>query len=218
VVAGLDEVRAEVSARLSAALVLIVTAVVLISTRHRSVVHSDGGAVADRDPRSSPGSIVDSILPLEEALRRFRVGLNSPAALDGPRTRNELFRKFVAGVRRKNRASLDSLAITRAEYAWLVFPELRISKPPYRQPPDIAWILADAASSGGLTKLLNRVDRFRIERYRCPGQWEEEGRLRVWRGCTVQVRDTAGVREIQLFGPIVERDGRFKFGGFSNDF
>lgn len=213
-VARLDQVRAELivgtAARVGAALLLGV----LVSCDRPD---SSQGSGAIPSVGATPGRIVDSLLPPEEALRRFRVGLDTPTALDGPRSRDELVRRFVRAVQNKDRTALDSLLVTRAEYAFLVFPELRISRPPYDQPPEIAWILTGAATNSGLSKLLGRADRYQFGEYRCGGSPRAEGQLRVWSDCTVDVSADGERRPARLFGAVIERDGRYKFAGFAND-
>jgi hypothetical protein len=214
VVAGLDQVRAELSARGAGRVGAALLVVVVLSCDRPA---SSQGSGAIQSAGATPGRVVDSLLPPEEALRRFRVGLDTPAALDGPRSRDELVRRFVLAVQNKDRAALDSLLVTRAEYAYLVFPELRISRPPYDQPPEIAWILTSAATNSGLSKLLGRTDRFQFGEYRCGGSSQAEGQLRVWSDCMVDLSVDGERRAARLFGAIIERDGRYKFAGFAND-
>ena len=215
-VAGMDRLRTEMNRRRST-LFGLATIVALVSC-DRSAVDRDGGAVASSADTATTRGVVDSALPPGEALHRFRSGLDSPRTMSGPRTRDQLFHAFVTGFRRKDRGALEQLALTRAEFAFLVFPELRISRPPYNQPPDVEWMLSQAASGGGLTKLLNRADQLELQSYECPSKPEREGPLTLWRQCLIRVRDAGEVRQLQLFGTIVERDGRFKFSGFRNDF
>jgi len=176
------------------------------------------GAPKSDAPERPPGYIIDSILPPGEALRRFRAGLDSPTTLAGPRSRDSLVRAFFRGVAARNRPALDSLAMTRAEFAWLVFPQSRWSKPPYNQPPDIAWMLFRANSESGLTKLVNRAERFELLSYSCPDTSEHDGALELWPKCVVHLKDQGQPRDLHLFGTIVALDGRFKFAGFDNDF
>jgi ketosteroid isomerase-like protein len=197
-----------------------VTWAALLSACDRPASANERGALrADSyDPRKRPGYIVDSIFAPEEALRRFRIGLDSVASLDGPTRRDELVQRFFAALRRKDRAALSALAIDRAEFAYLVFPQSRWSRAPYRQPPDVAWMLFQAKSEGSLTKLLGRADRFELAGYRCRDT-ETDGPMRLWAGCVVRVRETGGgrARDLRLFGTIIERDGHYKFAGFAND-
>jgi hypothetical protein len=163
------------------------------------------------------GHVVDSILPPGEALRRFRAGLDAPARLDGPARRDELVDRFLVAVRRNDAAALQRLVLNRAEFAYLVFPELKVSRPPYNQPPEIAWMMYDANSSGRIGRLLDRAAAFELLGYRCPPRANVEGRLTVWPGCVVRVRDAGRLRELRLFGAIVEREGHFKLAGFATD-
>ena len=78
-------------------------------------------------------------------------------------------------------------------------------------------MLTSSATSGGMTKLLGRADRFEFQGYQCPDSVHHEGRLRVWSQCTVSVRVAGQKVETRLFGAIIERDGHYKFAGFAND-
>jgi hypothetical protein len=117
--------RATAAARIRA-----IAAALLVVACDRPAVDRDDGAVSSPDPRPRAGYVVDSILPPEEALRRFRAGMDAPRALDGPRTRDELVRRFISAVHTRNAAALRALAITRAEFGYLVYPESKLSRPP----------------------------------------------------------------------------------------
>jgi hypothetical protein len=76
-------------------------------------------------------------------------------------------------------------------------------------------------SQRGLSRLLVRVapNQVRISNLQCLVDADREGRNRYWRNCTVNLRDSTGAsRRLQLFGQIVERDGRMKFLSYSTDF
>src|SRR6185503_20163338 len=109
-----------------------------------------------------------------------------------------------------------SLALSRAEFAYLVFPDSKWSKPPYNQPPDIEWLLLSANSGGGLTRLLRRSGNFELLGYSCRQPAEMDGAVKYWPGCLVRLRDGGRVREMKLFGSIVELDGRYKFRDYNN--
>ena len=143
--------------------------------------------------------------------------IDSPSTFSGARSRDELLRRFIAGVRRKDRHALASLAVNRAEFAYLVYPGSRMSRPPYNQPPDIEWMLLRANSDGGLTKLLARADQLRPLGYHCTSKSERDGAVTVWSGCLVRVRGDTGVRELRLFGSVVEYHGRYKFTSYGSD-
>ncbi|MEX2178471.1 MAG: hypothetical protein WD801_07155 [Gemmatimonadaceae bacterium] len=170
------------------------------------------------DPRNQPGYIVDSIHPPEVALARFRERLARPAMLDGARSRDELLNRFMVAVRDTNRASLMALTINRAEFAYLIFPESRLYAAPYRHPPEIAWMMLRTGTSNGLRRLMARAaGGLEPLSYRCPAPAEVEGALRVTSKCVVRIREGGAEREVQLFGRIVERDGRWKFIALDGD-
>lgn len=212
-VPGLDQIRSQVVPRRALALAMAALCVAC----DRPAAANDGGTVASAASRP-PGYIVDSIHPPETTLRRFRAGLEEPHQLDGPRTRDELVRRFVAAVHARNAQALRALTISRAEFAYLVYPESRLSKPPYRQPPEITWFLLEAGTGAAVQKLVTRgADRFQLLGYRCPALPEPEGALRIWTDCMVEAREGDSNRELRLFGRIVERNGRFKFVGLQGD-
>lgn len=164
-----------------------------------------------------PGYVVDSVLPPGEALRRFRLGVAAVDRLDGPASRDDLLDKFMSALAANDSAAMAGLVVNRAEFAWLIYPASRLSRPPYRQPPEIAWLTLRAASDGGLRRLLARAPELRPQGYRCPDTAVSEGMLHITTGCMVRVRDAERTRELRLFGRIVELDGRWKFVGLDGD-
>ena len=182
-------------------------------------------AAASRDTSAvhPAAAIVDSARPIEEELRRFREGLPPTAALQGGAgSRDALIREFMTAVNRADTAALRRLALTRAEYAWLVYPESPLAGPPYNQPPGLAWMLLQQASNTGATRLLQPAPGgrgWRLLGSRCPDAPVREGANRLWRRCEVHVvRPDGDTVWARLFGVIVQRDGRFKFVGYDNDF
>jgi hypothetical protein len=183
----------------------------------------DSIALARQDSinRAQPGYIVDSILPIEEALRRFRAGLGAPARElgGGAPSRDALIHAFAQALGSRDTVALKSLLLTRAEFAWLLYPESPYTAPPYRQAPDIVWLQLTMSGSTGFTRLVQRMGgrtlAFRTSQ--CPDAPVQMGANRLWRNCTVRL-DSAGVRrDMRLFGPIIERNGRFKFVNLAND-
>jgi hypothetical protein len=198
-------------------LAIIVVAIALLSNCDRPASSSERGAVR-RSETTRTGAIIDSALPPGESMRRFRVGLDSPAHFDGPSSRDALVQRFFAALRRGDRAALRMLAMNRAEFAYLVFPRSRWSKPPYNQPPDIEWLLLSNNSESGLTRLTRRAGNFTLLSYTCRQPAEMDGPVKFWPGCLVRLRENGQVREMKLFGSIMELDGRFKLRDFNNDF
>ena len=177
--------------------------------------------IAGRPPRERPGYIIDSIVPIDEALGRFRVGLAPVSALEGGvRSRDGLVRAFAQAVERRDRASLRRMVLSRAEFAYLVYPSSPYTRPPYRQQPEVAWLLHHEPSAVGLARLTARLGGRPLgyRGYTCDAEPIVEGANRLWRGCRVSIRRPDGRTEVsRLFGVILERGGRFKFASYAND-
>ena len=113
-----------------------------------TAVRADSTARAKQDSinRAQPGYIVDSILPVEEELRRFRADLpDAPTRLvGGTDNRDALVAAFLHAVQARDSAALARLALTRAEFAYLVYPSSPYTVTPYRQAPWLA-VRADFA-------------------------------------------------------------------------
>ena len=216
-VGRLDQVRSAIVRVPATRRFLAALVAAAIAGCDRPSVEADGRAAASPDPRNTPGYIVDSIHPPEEALRRFRGALQPVSTLDGPTSRDALVQRFIQAVEASDAVALRKLAVDRSEFAYLVYPESKLSKPPYRQPPDLAWRLLESGTASGINKLVGRGRALRLLGYRCPSDATREGALAITSGCVVRVRDANGSRDVRLFGRILERDGRYKFAGFASD-
>ena len=173
--------------------------------------------------RAKPGYIVDSILPMDEQLRRFRNGLEeTPRALNGiARSKDQLVRTFVRALESSDTVSLARLALTRAEFAYLVFPESPQSAPPYAQAPDLVWLRHSFGSATGLERLLNRLGGkpLGFRSLSCAESPALEGMNRIWPDCTIRFSPPGGsTQTLQLFASIIEREGRFKILSYANAF
>lgn len=174
----------------------------------------------DAAPAIVAAGVVDSILPLEEELRRFQAGLARPRGLSGgAASREALVRRFVEHLARRDTSGLAALLLTRAEFAHLVYPGSSYTRPPYRTPPDIVWMQLVAGSSKGLSRLLREDVQVRsYVGHRCADEAMDDGEARLWRQCRVRVAMAGGdTVEARLFGVIVEHDGQYKFASYDGD-
>lgn len=231
-VAGVDDLRAQLTQHrcirplVAAGLVLAVTfgcaRYDANATTDSALADSVARARSDSVTRAQPGYVIDSIFPIEEEIRRFNAELVRPDSLiGGARSRAELVRRFEKALARQDTAGLLELIVSRAEFGYFVFPESPYARPPYKTKPAIVWMQLLSDSERGLSRLLERVahEQIRISGLQCLAEAEREGRNRYWRHCTVNLRDSTGAsRRLQLFGQIVERDGRMKFLSYSTDF
>jgi hypothetical protein len=172
---------------------------------------------------ASYAGVVDSAVPREEALRRFRSGLPEPRGLGegAMATRDALVAEYVRAVETGDSARARDLVLTRAEFGWLYYPTAPQGLPPYDLSPSLFWFLTEGATAKGLRRLLDeRGGRaFGYAGYRCDPAPSREGANTLWGPCLVQrVAATGDTVEERLFGLIVERGGRFKFVSLANAF
>jgi hypothetical protein len=181
------------------------------------------GVTSEPYPRESPPTHVDSIFPVEEALRRFRAAVGpEPAGLEGGATsRHALMDRFAQALAARDTAAFAGMVMSAAEFGWLYYPHTRYTSRPYQQAPDLVWLQIQNGSSRGLGRLLSRLGgtRLHVHDLQCPPEPLVEGPNRIWERCTVRGGSAGGETiEMRLFGSILERDGVFKFVSYTNDF
>src|SRR5688572_26727647 len=96
------------------------------ATASADTVRADSIARARQDSinRAQPGYIVDSILPVEEELRRFREavgGAGVTTLANGSPSRDALVRRLVQAVAKQDSADLRAMSVTAREFADLVY-------------------------------------------------------------------------------------------------
>jgi hypothetical protein len=166
------------------------------------------------------GGTVDSILPIDEQLRRFREGMQPVDTLRHASPSQEaLVRRFLVALTRRDTAALNALVIDRAEFAYLYYPGSALSLPPYEAPPQLLWGQILASSNEGVAKALTRVGGagISLETIRCPAPPVAEGGNRLHQNCEIHIRIGDRPPETgRWFGTIVEREGRYKLLGLAN--
>lgn len=208
-------------ARSCIALAAIAATAACSATPETRADSSAASAPAVHVTQQPPGHVVDSILPVEEELRRFREGLVQPTTFEGGApSRESLVRRFVDQLAARDTAGLQAMVLTRAEFAWFVYPGSSYTRPPYRTPPGLVWMQLEGSGTKGLGRLLR--ERFTVKDHvdhSCNATPIVEGEAKLWRGCTARVTLASGdTVSGRLFGVIVEHGGRFKFASYDNDF
>jgi hypothetical protein len=162
---------------------------------------------------------VDSAIPIEEALLRFRRDLPKATRLTGGyRTREELVRAFVRAVEAQDTAALRHMVLRKDEFAWLYYPSSPLARPPYELSPALMWFQLQGESERGASRLLaERAGRpLGYSGHTC-GPARAQGDIRLYPNCEIRrlvsPRDTAAER---LFGLIIEYRGLHKFVGYAN--
>ncbi|MGI9139653.1 MAG: hypothetical protein ACR2GJ_00890 [Gemmatimonadaceae bacterium] len=177
---------------------------------------------ADLQADSAPTGYVDSIIPMDEAVRRFREGLPESARLEGgASSRDSLVRVFMRALHANDSSAVRRMLVSQAEYAYLYFPSSIYMNKPYELAPGLAWFLNVQNSEKGITRVMRRLGGHDLafEQYSCAEELTE-GENTFWRGCTVAYRDpqTRSPVTRRIFGTIMERDGHHKFLTYANDF
>jgi len=233
-VAGLDDLRAQLVVRSHGLVVLLAVSVSACDANGpRAAAASPGSLVAaeqsDRDRarqdsilRSSPGYVIDSILPIGEEIRRFQADLGErpPGFSYGSPSQAGLVEAFVRSIEHNDTTSLVRLMVNRREFGFLVYPTSPNVSPPYRQSPQLVWLQRAAASSKGASRLLERLGGrpLGFVSYTCPSSPSRQGENTVWMTCVVRLVGAGGdTTTHRLFGPIIERGGQYKFLSLTTD-
>ncbi|MBM3908203.1 MAG: hypothetical protein FJ363_09035 [Gemmatimonadetes bacterium] len=191
-----------------------------------AAVRADSALRARQDAanRAQPGYIVDSILPIEEEVRRFRAAVGGAPATSlqqGAPSLDDLVQSFAAAVAARDTARLRTLALAPREFIDLVYPSSPFTKPPLRQAPALVWANIQHPSGSGLRRALARLGGrpLRIRVVTCADRPERQGGNLLHANCEATFASGDGADQRgQLFGTILERDGRFKFISYANMF
>lgn len=173
------------------------------------------------DTSHTPGAIIDSVFPMPEMLKRFRSGLPELSALQGgDDSRQALVSHFITALAASDKIALGKLALSRAEFAWLYFPNSRDAMMPNGLPPQRRWDQVTLNSEKGIGRALTRLGGkpITLESFDCPNPPVTTGAQKLHDGCTVKLKLADGTTFTgPLFGSIIEYAGRFKFVSYTND-
>jgi hypothetical protein len=182
--------------------------------------HEPTDRAADAAAPASAG-VIDSALPIAEQLKRFRATLRyrPESLLHASASPASLVNRWAQAVAARDTLTLRQLHIDRAEFAELIYEQLRIAKPPYEMAPELLWFQLTSNSEDGVRKVLTKFGgrQLTVRGVRCPAPVDTQGVLQLRDGCLLRLRvDRDALAEERYFGSIVNRDGRFKFLGYSN--
>lgn len=188
----------------------------------RAVADEEARAREDSLNRARPGYVVDSILPPDEEMRRFSADLPSrPTRLaNGANSREDLVRRWIAAVEQNDSLLLIRLAVNRPEFALLIYPSSPYTKPQTRQSPWLVWQQLSDASAQGFRRTTSRLGGkpLGVVDWSCRGEAEVQGENRIWNDCRVRrVVAPGDTVTQQMFGPIIARDGVYKFVTLANE-
>lgn len=183
-----------------------------------------GGAVSchspEREAQEQSRHVVDSILPPEVTLQRFREGLPPAESLaGGSSSRDKLVRTFMTALAQRDTAALADMSISRAEFAYLYYPNTAQALSPYGLEPALMWQLLFEKSDRGIRRALQKYGgrRTRLLSYDCGNEASQEGENTIWGPCTVRFASPGGdTASVRFFSQIIGRDGHYKFLSYSN--
>jgi hypothetical protein len=191
-----------------------------------AAIGCDDSKPPTRDTRATaaadaPAGTIDSILPIEEHLRRFRQALPQVDTLAGGyRSRDSLVASMLVATSANDTAALVRMRLTAAEYAWLYYPAHIYTAPPYELDPGTFWMQIEGNNDKGLGRLLHHRggNRIMLRSYKCETSDAVRPPVREWNRCTLQLTVNRVESNEQLFGSIVEIGGQHKFVSYANQF
>ena len=171
--------------------------------------------------RARPGYVIDSLLPVEEEIRRFQatIPVRPTTFSNAAHSRSQLVTQFVRALEHNDTTALRRLVVDRGEFAYLVYPTSPNVTPPYRQSPDLVWLLRSASTDKAVRRLFGRFGGKPLgyAGFACPGAVDRQGTNALWSDCVVKrVTSETDVVRLHMFGAIIGREGQFKFLSLTN--
>lgn len=188
---------------------------------------ADGVLVPSQDSLvKTPGYVVDSIFPPEEALRRFQetvVGEAPVSLTGGAGSSDAVLRRYWRLLVQGDTLAMSSLVVNRGEFAYLYYPESHDLV--NGVPPNVAWLLLGHQSGRGLTRALRAAEDRSPELIgtTCSTPTMQVGSGRIYGPCAVIAHKrgasspAAGADTIWLAKTLIERDGVHKLMGLHNE-
>lgn len=199
--------------------IMIRSAILLATALGILACSGEGPANQSAQPAAAPVSAVDSIFPVEEEIRRFKLARNGVGATHlegGTASRDELVDRFLTALQQQDTTVLRALVLSAGEYIDLYYPTSMYFRAPYKQSPELNWFLMQENSNKGFTRLLRRYGGkpTGFEAYTC-AEKKTEGMNTLHDRCTITwALQPATMR---VFSTIIERAGRFKIMSYAND-
>lgn len=170
----------------------------------------------------SSANTIDSAVPREVELERFRAGLGAEVVelSGGLPTRDALVAEYVRSLQARDTAAIEKLGLTKAEFAWIYYPTNPMSKPPYDLSPGLMYFQFDGNSRKGLFHALEeRGGRdLKVIGHICAMK-EQQGENTIHSQCQLRRLQAPGdTLDELLFGGIIERRRQFKIINFANKF
>lgn len=170
-------------------------------------------------PYEEPVASVATTPTSEDQLAAFTADLGErPARLrGGASSLAEVGARFVTAAQERDTVAIQRIHISRAEFAYLVYPTHPQAQPPYSLPPEVMWMMTESASAKALEKIVATVGKrgAYIQDVVCEGV-TSQGQNRLHSGCVAIAGEPGRGEELRIpLGLVVERDSQFKFASFA---
>jgi hypothetical protein len=181
---------------------------------------ADGLLVPSPDSlRKTPGYVVDSIFPPDEALRRFQAtveGAPVTRLMGGAKDSETLLRRYWSMLVRHDTLGIRSLVVSHSEFAYVYFPE----SAPFASgmQPVGAWLMYESLTGRGLSRAFRAAESAdtNIVSTPCRDRARDEGKSLTFGPCAVVLRKGAGFDTLWIAGTVIRRDGVHKLLGLDN--
>jgi hypothetical protein len=173
----------------------------------------------DQPPPRHAEQVVDSVIPREEALRRFREGVPEVRELSGGvASRAALATAVTRALASRDTAALNTLLLTKEEFAWLYYPTAAQGLPPYDLSPSLYWFTLEGRNGRALRSLLDDPTSVgaKYVSHVCDSASTKEGENTLWGPCILRSTGRDGkpltARSLSL---VIERGGKWKVVSYS---
>jgi len=125
----------------------------------------------------------------------------------------------VRALERRDSTTLRQLVLSRAEFAYLYYPSAPQGLPPYDMNADLMWFMLSIQSEKGMHRALNERggSPLYVVGTRCNEKPDTQGENTLWGPCVLRRIEAPGdTLDERLFGPIIERQGSYKFLTYAN--
>ncbi len=131
----------------------------------------------------------------------------------------ELAEMVLLGLREKDEELLDSLRVTEREYQEVLFPEFPAAAG--NAPPEFHWFLTNTHSRAGIESALGNWGGkdFELVDVVVTQETQDYRTFRILNKVELKVKDRKGgpeIRQLRIFGSMVELKGRYKILSFRN--
>jgi hypothetical protein len=126
---------------------------------------------------------------------------------------------FLQALAARDRATLAAQVVSESEFLKHIWPALPASRPDVGMPADRAWADQAQRNANFLAQLLDEHGgrRYELVAASFDGSPTTYGAFTIHPKTRLDIRDDAGVREVRLFGSMIESGGRWKIYSFVVD-